>query len=159
MKFLRMAALGLAALIFAVVIGELADGSLFELPIVSTHKPTEEEHWEFWASVSPWHLPDGVEIDVTQIEFWIYAEDEEKSREAGEPVVGKLEFSAFVQHSESVANGVPMGEIVFRRPTKNFFLMVNEASLPEGIEIDCAGLQYIEWNLKSVGYTLSEASG
>ena len=159
MKFLRMVALGLAALIFAVVIGELADGSLFELPIVSTHKPTEEEYWQFEAYVSPWHLPNGAEIDVTQIEFWIYAEDEEKSREAGEPVVGKLEFSVFVQHSESVANGVPMGQIVFRRPTKNFFLMVNEASLPEGIEIDCAGLQYIVWELKSVVYTLSEASG
>ena len=83
----------------------------------------------------------------------------EKSREAGEPVVGKLEFSAFVQHSESVANGVPMGQIVFRRPTKNFFLMVNEASLPEGIEINCDGLQYIVWELRSVGYTLSETSG
>ena len=124
--------------------------------IDSPHKPTEEEYWKFWASVNPWNLENAAEIDVTQIEFLIYAEDETESRETGKPVVGELSFSAFVQRSESTSDGVPMGEIIFRRPTKNFFLAVNEASLPDGIEIDCDGLQYIEWDLKGVGYTLSE---
>lgn len=127
--------------------------------IGSPHKPTEEETKSFWATVNPWNLENAAEIDVTQIEFLIYAEDEAKSRETGKPVAGELAFSAFVQHSESMSNGIPMGEIIFQRPTKNFFLAVNEASLPEGIEIDCDGLQYVEWDLKGVGYTLSEKQG
>ena len=122
--------------------------------IDSPHKPTEEEMKSFWATVNPWNLENAADIDMTQIEFLIYAEDEEKSRETGKPVAGELAFSAFVQKSEAMSDGIAMGEVVFRRPTKNFFLEVNEASLPEGIGIDCDGLQYVEWEQKGIGYTL-----
>ena len=148
---LAMLAMGVALMFF---LGRCAESPRID----SSHKPTEEEYWEFRASVSPGGLENSAEIDVTQIEFLIYAEDEEKSLTTGEPVVGELSFSLFAQRSETTSNGVAQGEVVFRRPTKNFFLAVNEDSLPEGTKVDCEGLQYFEWGTKAFGFGMCEDS-
>ena len=144
----------LLALVLGVVLLFTLDQCGTHHGIDSPHKPTEEEMKSFWATVNPWNLENAAEIDVTQIEFLVYAEDEEKSRESGKPVAGELAFSAAVRKSEAVSDGVALGEVIFQRPTKNFFLEVNETSLPEGIGIDCDGLQYVEWDMKGIGYTL-----